>query len=189
MRFTAAKGKRLGRTLARTHAPTGGAGFAGARSLRGADRSPPRRQRKCCALIPGPGKRAGDGGAAEEEMTPAEGPAYVAAVLMLYVDLPDTPSRPSPQDQALARWWYEQQLPLPLVESALLLASLRRLVRPGDLPPLPPIRSLAYFQPVIAELRHQPLPDGYLDYLRLKLQHLGAALPSHVQKTTFSDDR
>ena len=35
-------------------------------------------------------------------MTPASGPAYVAAVLMFYLDLPDTPLRPSPQDQSLA---------------------------------------------------------------------------------------
>jgi hypothetical protein len=56
------------------------------------------------------------------------------------------------------------------VESALLLASLRRMVRPSDLPPLPKIRSLAYFQPVITELQQQPLPEGYLDYLRLKFQ-------------------
>ena len=39
-----------------------------------------------------------------------------------------------------------------------------------NVPPLPQIRSLAYFQPVIAELQQQPLPDGYLDYLRLKLR-------------------
>lgn len=103
-------------------------------------------------------------------MTPAGGPAYVAAVLILYVDLPDTPLRPSPQDQSMARRLYEQSVPLSVIESALLLASLRRLVRPGDLPPLPKIRSLAYFQPVIAELQQQPLPDGYLDYLRLKFQ-------------------
>ena len=103
-------------------------------------------------------------------MTPAGGPAYVAAVLMLYVDLPDTPLRPSPQDQSMARRLFEQSIPLSLVESALLLATLRRLVRPSELPPLPKIRSLAYFQPVIAELQQQPLPDGYLDYLRLKLQ-------------------
>jgi len=103
-------------------------------------------------------------------MTPAGGPAYVAAVLMLYVDLPDTPLRPSPQDQSMARRLYEQSVPLSLVESALLLATLRRLVRPSELPPLPKIRSLAYFQPVITELQQQPLPDGYLDYLRLKFQ-------------------
>jgi hypothetical protein len=103
-------------------------------------------------------------------MTPAAEPAYVAAVLMLYLDLPHTPLRPSPQDRSLARNLYEQGVPLPLIESALLLGSLRRLVRPAHLPSLSPIRSLAYFQPVISELQQQPLPGGYLDYLRLKFQ-------------------
>ena len=103
-------------------------------------------------------------------MTPAAEPAYIAAVLILYVDLPDTPLRTSPQDQSMARRLHEQSVPLSLVESALLLASLRRLVRPSELPPLPKIRSLAYFQPIITELQQQPLPDGYLDYLRLKFQ-------------------
>jgi hypothetical protein len=122
-------------------------------------------------------------------MTPAAGPAYVAAVLMLYFDLPDTPLRPSPQDQSLALKLHEQGIPLPLVEAALLLASLRRLIRPADRPPLPPIRSLAYFQPVITELQQQTLPDGYLDYLRLKLHITVKTPPADVQKNTFSDDR
>jgi hypothetical protein len=122
-------------------------------------------------------------------MTSAAGPEYVAAVLMLYVDLPDTPLRPSPQDQSFARRLYEQDLPLPLVESALLLASLRRLIRPPGLPSLPPIRSLAYFQPVIAELQQQPLPDSYLDYLRLKLHTAAKARSNDVQNNTFSEDR
>jgi hypothetical protein len=91
-------------------------------------------------------------------MTSVAGPAYVAAVLLFYVDLPDTPLRPSPQDQALARRLQEQDVPLSLVEAALLLASLRRLMRRADLPPLPPIRSLAYFQPVIEELQQQGYP-------------------------------
>jgi hypothetical protein len=103
-------------------------------------------------------------------MTPAAESAYVAAVLMLYLDLPETPLRPNRQDQSLAHNLYEQGVPLPLVESALLLACLRRLLRPAHLPPLSPIRSLAYFQPVISELQQQPLADGYLDYLRLKFQ-------------------
>lgn len=122
-------------------------------------------------------------------MTPVAGPAYVAAVLTLYADLPDTPLRASAQDQWLARKLYEQAVPLSLVESALLLASLRRLFRPSDLPPLPPIRSLAYFRPVITELQQNPLPDGYLDYLRLKLRTAAKVSPADVQKNTFSDDR
>jgi hypothetical protein len=122
-------------------------------------------------------------------MTPAAGPAYVAAVLILYLDLPDTPLRPSRQDQSLALRLHEQGVPLSLVEAALLLGSLRRIIRPTDRPPLSPIRSLAYFQPVIAELQQQSLPDGYLDYLRLKLHSAAKAPPADVQKKTFSDDR
>lgn len=93
-------------------------------------------------------------------MIPLAGPAYIAAVLTLYVDLPDTPLRASVQDQWLARNLYKQGVPLSLVEAALTLASLRRLFRSPDLPPLPPIRSFAYFQPVITELQHNPLPDA-----------------------------
>jgi hypothetical protein len=123
-------------------------------------------------------------------LQPESNPAlYVARVLTLYVDLPDTPLRASAQDQWLARKLHQQGVPLSLIESALLLATLRRLARPEGLPPLAPIHSLAYFQPVIAELHQQPLPDGYLDYLRLKLRTLSKTLPADVQKNTLSDDR
>ena len=99
-------------------------------------------------------------------------PAYVAAVLTFYADLPDTPSRPSLMDQSLARKLHQDAVALPLVESALLLGTLRRLTRASGLPPLPRIRSLAYFMPVVQELQIRPLPDGYVDYLRIKLQRL-----------------
>jgi hypothetical protein len=104
-------------------------------------------------------------------LDPASNPAlYISTVLTLYVDLPDTPLRASVQDQRLARRLFEMGIPLSQVETALLLGSLRRLCRPSDLRPLPRIRSLAYFQPVIEELKEGPVPDGYLDYLRLKLR-------------------
>jgi hypothetical protein len=107
--------------------------------------------------------------------TGSEEAVYVAFVLTLYADLPDTPTRPSPVDQSMARKLHQEAVPLALVESAFLLATLRRLARRSDFPPLPKIRSLAYFLPVIAELQQQPLPAGYLDYLRLKVQRLSQA--------------
>jgi hypothetical protein len=93
------------------------------------------------------------------------------------------------QDHRQARRLHDRGIPLDIVESALLLGSLRRLIRAADLPPLPPIRSLAYFQPVIDELLAHPMPDNYLEYLRLKLNRFAARSASPVQKNTFSDDR
>jgi hypothetical protein len=115
--------------------------------------------------------------------------AYVAAVVMWYVDLPETPLSASLQDHRQARRLHDRGIPLRIVESALLLGSLRRLIRPADLPPLPPIRSLAYFQPIIDELLVHPMPDNYLEYLRLKLNRLAESSASPVQKNTLSDDR
>src|SRR5207248_7033222 len=51
--------------------------------------------------------------------------------------LPDTPSRASVPDQRQARIWFDRGVPLEVVETALLLACLRRMVRPTDVPPLP----------------------------------------------------
>jgi hypothetical protein len=115
--------------------------------------------------------------------------AYVAAVVTLYVELPDTPLRASVSDQWLARRFHDDGVPLHVVETALLLGSLRRLIRPADAPRLSPIRSLAYFRPVIDELRAHPAPESYLHYLRLKLHQATKAFPADVQKSTLSDDR
>jgi hypothetical protein len=124
-------------------------------------------------------------------LDPQSNPAlYVTAVLTLYVDLPDTPLRASVPDQRQARIWFDKGIPLEVVETALLMACLRRKVRPCDVPPLPRIRSLAYFQPVLEELREHPAPAGYLQHLRLKLRSIvDCPGPAKVQKSTFSDDR
>ena len=125
-------------------------------------------------------------------MTPpnSDPSAYVAAIISWYLEMPETPISATLQDHRQARRWHDQSVPLNLAESALLLASLRRLIRPAELPPLSPIRSLAYFQPVVDELRVHPMPAQYVDYLRLKLNRIAAAsAPAQVQKTTSSDDR
>ncbi len=94
---------------------------------------------------------------------------YVETVLALYCKLPDTPHRHSRYDRRLATQLCQQNLPLPLIESAFLLATTRRLLRDPSSPPLSPIRSLHYFLPVIEELRHHPLSPSYIQYLRHKL--------------------
>jgi hypothetical protein len=115
--------------------------------------------------------------------------AYVAAVITLYMDMPDTPMRISASDQWLARHFYQDGVPLETVETALLLGSLRRLIRPADSPRLAPIRSLAYFRPVIEELQENPAPENYREYLKMKLRMATQKTPAETQKNTFSDDR
>jgi hypothetical protein len=96
---------------------------------------------------------------------------YRKTLLDLYLRLPDTPRRISRFDLRLVRDLWEREISLTMVEMAFLLASARRANRPADALPLGPIRSLAYFLPVIEELRQTPLQhaDAYLAYLRTKV--------------------
>jgi hypothetical protein len=97
---------------------------------------------------------------------------YVAGVLKLYLELPETPRKANTNDKITASGLYERGIQLNTVESAFLLASVRRLGRSPDLPPLSPIRSLAYFLPVIQEVLEKQVNDDYLKYLRLKVRSL-----------------
>jgi hypothetical protein len=123
-------------------------------------------------------------------LDPASNPVtYAVSVLTLYGELPDSPARTNPQDQRQARIWFDRAVPLPVVEAALLLASLRR-IRPPGASPLPRIRSLAYFQPVIDELLENPVSEAYVQYLRVKLRSIvDKTSPADVQNSTFSQDR
>ena len=101
-----------------------------------------------------------------------EARGYTAAVLSAYLQLPETPHKASFNDRQTAAALRVRGVPLFVVESALLLASMRRLGRSPDLPPLSPIRSLAYFLPVVQEVLDQPISEDYLGYLRMKVSRL-----------------
>jgi len=105
-------------------------------------------------------------------MTRQEDNEYLTAILTLYLNLAETPSRASANDRKSAAELHARGIPLAIVESAFLLASVRRLARSPDMPPLSPIRSLAYFLPVIQEVLANPIPENYLDYLRRKVELL-----------------
>jgi hypothetical protein len=102
-------------------------------------------------------------------MTRQDNTEFLSAVLKLYLNLAETPPRASTNDRKSAAELHARGISLATVESALLLASMRRLARSPDMPPLSPIRSLAYFFPVIDEVLANPLPESYLDYLRRKV--------------------
>lgn len=97
---------------------------------------------------------------------------YVQRLLDAYRKTPGTTGSAHRQDRRFAEQLYERQVPLPVVENALLLASARRLYRPDDAPPLDAIRSLHYFRAVIDEVMKSTISEDYFLYLRRKLAEI-----------------
>jgi hypothetical protein len=100
---------------------------------------------------------------------------YVAQLLELYLHTPGTLGRVRREDRRLAAELHARHIPLLTIEEALLLATARRCLRAPEGPPVAPVRSLHYFVPVVEEVLANPLPAGYPEYLKSKLQKIHAA--------------
>ncbi len=97
---------------------------------------------------------------------------YVRKVLEVYRKTPGTCGKPRRPDRLLALQLYQRGIPVKKVEDALVLAAVRRMIRPADAPPLAIVRSLAYFLPVIEEVLETEVGEEYFQYARQKLQRL-----------------
>jgi hypothetical protein len=101
---------------------------------------------------------------------------YVRQVLEAYRKTPGTMGTVRRADRLLAAQLYQRGLALKVIENALVLAATRRLIRPADASPLNTIRSLAYFLPVIEEVLEVRVSPDYFQYLRQKLERIGAKI-------------
>ncbi len=101
---------------------------------------------------------------------------YIRQVLEAYRKTPGTMGTVRRADRLLASQLYQRGLSVKVVENALVLAAARRLMRPDNAPPLGMIRSLAYFLPVIEEVRELRVGPDYFEYLRQKLERIGAKI-------------
>jgi len=97
---------------------------------------------------------------------------YVRQVLEAYRNTPGTCGHLRRPDRLLAVQLYQRGIPLNKIENALVLAAVRRLIRPADAPPLTDVRSLVYFLPVIEEVLDMEVGEEYFQYARQKLQRL-----------------
>ena len=104
------------------------------------------------------------------EQRPLTEQEYVDKVLQAYRHTPETMGTVRRPDRLLAAQWYERCVSLTAVENGFVLAVARRLYRPPGAPPLGTIRSLAYFAPVIEEVRRMRVSPDYFQYLRGKIQ-------------------
>ncbi len=89
--------------------------------------------------------------------------AYLARVIRLYLDDPDTPAVPSKADWDIAADLFARHVPLEIIRLAFKLALIRR--RRSSMKPLPPIRSLAYFRAVALNLSAEETEPNYVEYV------------------------
>ncbi len=90
--------------------------------------------------------------------------AYVARVVRLYLDDPDTPAVPNKADWDIAADLLERNVSIETIQLAFKLALIRRR-RQSSNEPLPPIRSLAYFRAVALNLSAEETEPAYVEYV------------------------
>jgi hypothetical protein len=100
---------------------------------------------------------------------------YLRSLLEAYRATPGTCGVVRRADRLIAMQLYERGVPLTSVENALALAAVRRMIRPDGATPLPAVRSLAYFLPVIDEVLATDVDPRYYQHVRNKLQRLAPA--------------
>ena len=100
---------------------------------------------------------------------------YIDKVLSAYRQTPTTMGTIRHPDRIVAAQLYARGVSLTVVENALILAASRRLLRAPDAPRLMPIRSLAYFLPVIEEVIQLRISPNYFLYLRDKIRRFTEA--------------
>lgn len=107
-----------------------------------------------------------------DETKRREEDAYVAAVRDRFLATGCTRGKFGIGDEKSAKAMKEHGVSLELVQEALLLGACRKYdsCLNGGSPE--PIGSLAYFEALLSEIRHQPLPPGYREYLHTKVAQL-----------------
>jgi hypothetical protein len=105
----------------------------------------------------------------ESAVSPHE---YIEKLIAAYRRAPTTMGTVRQADRLVAAELHARGVSLRVVENAFILAAARRLMRAPGAPPLTPIRSLAYFLPVIEEVMEMRVSPNYFVYLEHKIRQL-----------------
>lgn len=97
---------------------------------------------------------------------------YVESVRECFEGLGCTSGKLGAAGIETAKQLQQRSIPLELVLDAMLLGACRKLDSWLNGGPSDPIRSMAYFEPLIAEIQAASLPVGYSEHLQSQLQRL-----------------
>jgi hypothetical protein len=98
--------------------------------------------------------------------------SYVESVRECFLALGCTSGKFGAAETETAREMQRRSIPLAVIQDAMLLGASRKYNSWLNGEALEQIRSVAYFEPVIAEIQENPLPPGYSAYLRKKVRQL-----------------
>ena len=73
-------------------------------------------------------------------------------------------------DDLLAREWYAQGISIEMIRQAVLMGCGRKYIAWRNGGPHTPIGSLAYFQPILAELNEEKAPAEYWEFIRERIE-------------------
>lgn len=107
--------------------------------------------------------------------------AYVESVGKCYEALGCTTGKLNAAGVEITKQFHGRSIPFSVVQDAMFLGACRKYESWLNGGPSESIRSMAYFEPLVAEVQAKPLPDGYSGYLRRKLQRLAQSW----EKATF----
>ena len=114
---------------------------------------------------------------------------YIEEILRLFLEQPHTPAKAKRSDWAVAADFYRQGIALDTIAYAIRLATVRRLQRDPENPPLEPIRSLAYYRTVLLSLNHDDLDPDYVCLINHKHAQLLAPLANSKNRSNARAQR
>ena len=110
--------------------------------------------------------------------------AYVESVRTCFLSLGCGSGKFGAAEAVDARGFQRRDIPLTVIEEAMLLGACRKYGSWFEGRASEPIQSLRYFDQLIAEIQQEPLPAGYPEYLREKVKQLAALWCEAVKSTS-----
>lgn len=107
--------------------------------------------------------------------------AYVESVRECFLALGCGSGKFGAAETAAASDLHRRGIPLAVIEEAMLMGACRKYTSWFEGRAPEPIRSLAYFGQLIAEIQEKPFPPGYSGYLRKKVRQLSEAWNESVK--------
>jgi len=118
--------------------------------------------------------------------------SYVDSARECFLSLGCGSGRFGAAEAAAAQDLHRRSIPLGVLQDAMLMGACRKYASWFEGQTLEPIRALAYFEPLIAEIQEKPLPPGYSAYLQKKQSQLAelwsqSAKSSKMAGTEYPD--